>query len=114
MKRVLFFVVLVTASCIHQGPVVNPNAPRQQVDAFKVDCAAAQNCTSNVPAKTFTTSLPPTGDVLVTRNGVVLYSGPQHFDYAEQLQGSVMAVTFTAQAVTDGDLVVLRYSTATR
>jgi len=114
MKRALFFVVLVTASCIHQGPVVNPNAPRQQVDAFQVNCASSQNCTGNVPARTFSTSLAPTGDVLVTRNGVVLYSGPQHFDYAEQLQGSNVAVTFTAQAVADGDLVVLRYSTAQR
>lgn len=101
MKRILFVALAAAIACTHR---VNLNQAPAQIDAFHIACVSG-NCVRN-----FVTSGVPAGDVQVTRNGLVLYSGPQAFDYSAAADSAgKITVTFTAQPVADGDLILLRY-----
>lgn len=101
MKRIVFVALTAALACTHR---VNLNQAPPTADAFHIACATGP-C-----LRAFTTSGVPGGGVEVTRNGMVLYEGPQHFDYSAAADSAgKVTVTFTAQPVTDGDLIVLRY-----
>ena len=101
-RRSLFLVCTALAACVHR---VNLNGTDKS-DIFRVDCAAATNCTNNTPAKIFTASGPAAGGILVARNGVIL---AENIDYTAAATANVVTVTFTSQPVADGDIIQLRY-----
>jgi len=101
MKLVLLL-ALAAASCMHR---VNP-ASSDHADVFRVICASGTNCINNVPRTVYTATAPAAGGIMVARNGVIMAEG---IDYTAAATAGVATITFTAQPVTDGDVIQLRY-----